>query len=104
PPTSSILPQIPTKIYWQQATIAPKALILGGYCAPSSPELITLETGLTLTPPRHFALTSPQLQLPTQGAIDLQDFLLDLGSDVAIEELSVTTGQLVCQGQLTIQP
>jgi hypothetical protein len=98
------LPQIPAKIHWQQATITPGTLILGGRCAESSPELVTLETGLTLTPPHQFALTSPRLQLATQGAIDLKDFLLDLGSDVAIEELSVTTGQLVCQGQLTVQP
>jgi len=59
---------------------------------------------LALTPLQQLALTSPRLQLPAQGSIDLKDFLLDLGSDVAIEELSVTDGQLVCQGQLTIQP
>lgn len=103
-PSSPVLPQIPTKIHWQQVTIAPGTLILTGNWAIDSLELVTLETGLALTPLHQFALTSPRLQLPAQGSIDLKDFLLDLGSDVAIEELSVTAGQLVCQGRLTIQP
>lgn len=103
-PSSPVIPQIPTKIHWQQVTITPGALTLGGNWAMSSPELVTLETGLALTPLQQLALTSPRLQLPAQGSIDLKDFLLDLGSDVAIEELSVTAGQLVCQGQLTVQP
>ncbi len=102
--SSPVFSQIPAKIHWQQATITPGTLTLVGNSAIASPELITLETGLNLTPLHQFALTSPRLQLPTQGAIDLKDFLLDLGSDVAIEELSVTAGQLVCQGQLTVQP
>ena len=116
-------------IHWQQAAIAPGSLkLVGSYQAPEvnqevnqevnptpsleleeikKPKLETviLQTGLTLAPPHQFSLTPLQVQLsPQEEAIALEDFLLNLGSDVVIQDLSVTEGQLVCQGQLTVQP
>ena len=66
---------------------------------------VILKTGLTLAQPHQLCLTPLEIDFSTgQGAIALESFVLDLGQDVAIEELLVKEGQLICQGSLTVQP
>lgn len=73
----------------------------------ATPELrsVILQTGLTLAQPHQLCLTPLAIDFSDQmGVINLEDFILDLGQDVAIQELLVTAGQLNCQGNLTVQP
>lgn len=68
-----------------------------------------LRTQLSLASPRQLRFDSPQWLtspnakrgFPLEG---LEGFLLDFGSEVALTEVSLTTGQLFCRGCITILP
>lgn len=121
--------QIPSQVHWQQADITAGSLkLVGSYpvadprkssgdqsvtmSSPvmdqdAAPEIskVILQTGLTLAQPHQLCLTPLAIDFADQiGVINLEDFVLDLGQDVAIAELRVTAGQLTCQGKLTVQP
>ncbi len=121
--------KIPPQVHWQQADITAGSLkLVGSYpvadpqkssgdqsvmmSSPvmhqdATPEIsrVILQTGLTLAQPQQLCLTPLAIDFADQiGVINLEDFVLDLGQDVAIQELLVTEGQLTCQGKLTVQP
>jgi hypothetical protein len=121
--------QIPPQIHWQQAEITAGFLkLVGSYAVAQSkessgdqsvtmsspimnqdaaPEIskVILQTGLTLAQPHQLCLTPLAIDFADPiGVINLESFSLDLGEDVAIQELLVTEGKLTCHGKLTVQP
>ncbi len=68
-------------------------------------KLVSLETGLTLAQPHQLCLTPLSINFSDEiGTIALESFILDLGEDVAIQELLLAAGHLTCHGNLTVQP
>lgn len=81
----------------------------GVVSASGSTAAILIRTGLQLENDHVLQLNCPQ-QLPHANAEQglplegLENFKLDLGSDVALEELSLNPGQIVCRGQIMVVP
>lgn len=93
-------------IDWHQIQIAPQQLILqgnltaGGQTAPIQIAMgIGIRDGhiLHLDP---LAISCP-LDLPGSSITSHQ---IDLGTDVRITQLQLTTGELICQGQIQVNP
>ncbi len=93
-------------INWQQIQIAPQQLILqgnlttGGQTAPIQIAMgIDIRDGhiLHLDP---LAISCP-LDLPGSN---ITSHRIDLGADVRITQLQLTTGELICQGQIQVNP
>lgn len=64
---------------------------------------VILRTGLQLASPHQLKLFPLHLEVPIPTG-DITEFLIDLGTDVEIEQLAIAPGQLVCQGQLKVIP
>ena len=91
-----------------EALIAPSPSVINPVIDPDvAPEIkmVSLETGLTLAQPHQLCLTPLSINFSDEiGTIALESFILDLGEDVAIQELLLAAGQLTCHGKLTVQP
>ena len=71
----------------------------------SHPTPVVIRTGLQLVSCHELQLEQPQLQ--TQAGlslVNLDSLKLDLGSEVSITELTLTSGQLVCCGRINVIP
>ncbi len=95
------------QIQWLQFAIDRNKLILKGHLINPEGETIplTISSGLTLA--NHHTLLLYGLKIATIPGlinINLNEFQLDLGSVVAIEELSLLSGRLNCYGRLTVLP
>uniref|UniRef100_B8HNQ9 DUF2993 domain-containing protein n=1 Tax=Cyanothece sp. (strain PCC 7425 / ATCC 29141) TaxID=395961 RepID=B8HNQ9_CYAP4 len=94
-----------------QLFLAPQALTLAlngvteqGHVLP-----IVVRTGIELASPQQLRLLSPHY-LPGLNArrgfplTDLEGYIIDLGREVALAELSLLEGQLRCRGTITVFP
>lgn len=71
----------------------------------SHPTPVVIRTALQLVSCHELQLEQPQIQ--TQAGlslVNLDSLKLDLGSEVSITELTLTSGQLVCCGRINIIP
>lgn len=71
----------------------------------SHPTPVVIRTPLQLVSCHELQLEQPQIQ--TQAGlslVNLDSLKLDLGSEVSITELTLTSGQLVCCGRINIIP
>lgn len=91
--------------------IAADQLTLSGSLGSGSgnPSTVALRTGLRLASPQELQLVQPQwLTSPTARRglplSDLEGYKLDLGSDVAFDQLSLEPGVLVCRGLIWVRP
>ncbi|MBE9127353.1 MULTISPECIES: DUF2993 domain-containing protein [unclassified Coleofasciculus] len=94
-------------INWHQADINPGQLTLKGVIDDTEGKLIPVVICADIQ-----RVTSQKLQLhplkiqlyPDQPPLDLEPFSIDLGSEVSIQELTLTPGQLTCRGHLNVMP
>jgi hypothetical protein len=92
---------------WHNIRIDSGQLILSATLAALSnqPKPVVICTGLNLASSHELKLENLQIQtelgLPLEN---LDSFKLDLGPEVAIEELTLTPGQLVCRGHINVLP
>lgn len=93
-------------IEWQKMILENQAIILHGIQEPHiKPAFLEIFVGLELLNSRELQLTQIQIQRQKQALLeDNYGFNLDLGSDVDIQELTLTPGQLVCRGQINVNP
>lgn len=63
-----------------------------------------LQASFLKTSPSKLQFKDPQFQNHSGELVNLKDFHLDLGSEVAIEELTLAPGQAICQGLLAVIP
>jgi hypothetical protein len=94
-------------MHWQHVEIAPGRLVLSGIHKPSEPESIpiTIRANLELVTPQKLRLHPLQIQLrPEQPPKDLDEFCLDLGSDVHLLEVALNAEELLCRGSLKVMP
>ena len=95
------------KISWQQIVIDTNQLTLVGTLTEVNLQTtpIVLRASLQLATKSVLQLNSLQIQLkPESEPINLDNFQVDLGSEVELQELTLTPGQLRCNGRLTVMP
>ena len=95
------------QIHWLQLAIDSNQLILNGNLINPERENIplTIRSGLSLVNPQTLLLYSLKIAtIPGLININLNEFQLDLGAVVALEELSLLSGRLNCYGRLTVLP
>jgi hypothetical protein len=93
-------------ISWQKIILENQRIILGAIVARSS-ENTPLEISLDLNLSSNHELRLSQIQALENGTplvLGKDDYHIDLGSDVEIEELTVIPAQLVCRGKINVNP
>jgi hypothetical protein len=94
------------EVSWDKISVTPEQLILSGTLTNSSrtTELL-LRCGLQLLSSHELQLTQPQLQISPNVRLEkLENFPIDLGSQVDLQELTLHPGELVCRGSITVMP
>ena len=94
-------------ITWQQIDIGAGQVTIVGTLADGTVGMmpIVIHAGVQLATPQELRLHSLQLEiLPTLPLRYLEDFQVDLGPEVDIQELTLTPEQLMCRGRLTVLP
>lgn len=115
--TQLLLPLLPVadvteatpRIVWHQAQIATEAqmLTLRGVVESTSspPRAFVLRMGLHLASSHELEFVNPSVQAPPEAEVSsLKSFTLDLGSEVAIEELTLSQSLLACRGRIAVMP
>lgn len=104
-PENSTVPDLTTS--WDNVTIGTNELTLSGSLIHRSQCVtpIIINSGLKLSNGNQLSLTPLHIVgIPEVTDKELDVFNLDLGSDVEISSLSLTTGQLLIEGQIMIRP
>ncbi|NEP14005.1 MAG: DUF2993 domain-containing protein [Symploca sp. SIO2C1] len=108
PGTSNLAQQLKDQqISWQQIELDTHRLTLKGTLTDASLQTVpvVIHAGIELATKSLLRLTSLQIQShPEQPLLNLDDFELDLGSEVELDELTLTPGQLLCRGSLKVIP
>lgn len=92
---------------WQTIAINPGQLMLTGTITNGTlaTQPIIIRAGLQLASSHELLLNPFQIQMsPDLAPQNLDHFQVDLGTDVDIQELTLTAGQLSCRGRLTVLP
>lgn len=95
------------QISWQQVDIAQDQLTLFGTLTDAVQQTtpIVIRAGLQLATPQVLKLNPFQIQISsTASPFNFDGFQVDLGSDVDLQEIALTPGQLLCRGRLTVLP
>ncbi len=92
---------------WQNIAIETGQLRLSGTMTDSTLQTtpILILAGLQLASPHELLLNPFQIQMSMDSlSKNLDNFKVDLGSEVDLQELSLTPGQLICRGRLSVLP
>lgn len=95
------------QISWQNVDIDQGQLTLSGTLTDAVGQTtpVVIRAGLQLATPQVLRLHPLQIQLSsTSSPVNLDGFQVDLGSEVDLQELALTPGQLMCRGRLTVLP
>lgn len=95
------------QISWQKVDIEEGQLTVFGTLTDALLQTtpVVIRAGLELANPQILRLNPLQIQLlPTSAPLILDNFQVDLGSQVNLQELALTPGQLLCRGRLTVLP
>jgi LmeA-like phospholipid-binding len=110
-----LLPMLPIdcqekslKLENSQVTIEASLLTLSAVIAGAGGAQITLvlRTGLQLASGRELTFESPEIEFDREllDPSNFNDFKIDFGSEVNIEELTLSPGEIVCRGGITVLP
>lgn len=90
---------------WHKITIEPEHLTLSGSMGDNPNAIqLSLHCGLELYSSHEILLTHPQLDIFPSVHLELNDFRVDLGPQVDLQELTLHPGYLVCRGRITVMP
>ncbi len=95
------------RITWSKIAIAEQQLNLRGTSiAPTGKTIeLNITAGLTIADSHTLLLSPLKIETTPELPIDLEDRLkIDLGSEVALSELSIQSDNIWCSGQITILP
>jgi hypothetical protein len=95
------------QISWQKVDIQEGQLTVFGTLTDALLQTtpVVIRAGLELASPQILRLNPLQIQLsPTSVPLIFDNFQVDLGSQVNLQELALTSGQLMCRGRLTVLP
>jgi hypothetical protein len=98
--------QLVGKIEWYHLSIGSHRLSLRGKIATATETVpIDIHTGISTIDGHQLHLDPLEITCPIDlPGSDLTSYLLDLGPDVNITNLTLDRGQLVCQGLIQVQP
>jgi LmeA-like phospholipid-binding len=94
-------------IDWQEIQLQTDKFVLRGTIEATKGQIypIVLRSGLELSDSHTLRLSPLQVEAaPLAENLTIQDFSVDLGDRVSIEELSLTEGCLTCNGGLEVMP
>ncbi|PZV24687.1 MAG: DUF2993 domain-containing protein [Snowella sp.] len=97
----------PYQIHWHAIALYPNAFGLKGTLSQQNEEKLLLEirSKLTLLNPQTLHLQDIEITgFPGLGENETNNFPVDLGTDVEIETLQLSQGELSCLGRLLIRP
>lgn len=98
-------PLNPSTVNWQEVKIEAGRLMLKGSDQTTRKTPIVIEAGIQLATPQHLQLHPLQIDFnDQQPPLTLNHFTIDLGSEVDLEELTLTPGKLICRGCLRVIP
>lgn len=92
---------------WQKIILDPGQFTLFGTLTTTTFETtaVVISAGLNLVSPRELLLHSIQIQInPNQPPQNLEPLNIDLGPEVALQELTLSAQQLLCSGSLKVIP
>lgn len=94
---------------WQNPQVKIKAgqVVISATLIPTNgdPMPIVICTGFQLVNGHELQLDKPEIQMPLGSPLKvLNECRLDLGPEVAIEELTLIPGQLICRGRINVMP
>lgn len=93
-------------ITWQEITIDNQHLIVYGFLPDETEsKSVEMKAGLQLLNPQKLQLAP--IYIKNNQAVILENntgYNLDLGSDVALEEISLKSQQLLCRGRINVNP
>lgn len=95
------------QISWEKVAVDTDTLTVGGSYtdARGNSVPVVIRTSLHLASSHELRLDPLEIQIPPYLPVaNLDGFLLDLGSEVALEELTLTPGQIVCRAGITVIP
>ncbi len=103
----SFIPEYRSKsgdTHWHQITIESDQVILRGTQSVTFKKLdVEMRFGLKLINCHELQLLNPQILIDTKSDLK-EDLNFDLGPEVNIQELTLTTGKVFCRGGLTVMP
>jgi hypothetical protein len=106
--TTNLVDYIKAKqVTWQQIDIDAEQLTLRGNLADTDLRTapLVIRAGLQLVTPSVLQLNPLQIQIePVLPAKNFTAFQIDLGRDVELQELTLSSGQLICGGRLNVIP
>ncbi|WP_013324835.1 LmeA family phospholipid-binding protein [Gloeothece verrucosa] len=94
------------QITWEQVSLNDDEFWLEGVITDQSSNSLplTLGAGLSLLDAHTLLIEPKHLEIvPELANLSLKPFQVDLGSDVALEQLSLQKGQLACRGRAVVQ-
>jgi hypothetical protein len=97
----------PYQIHWHAIALYPNAFGLKGTLSQQNEEKLLLEirSKLTLLNPQTLHLQDIEITgFPGLGENETNNFPVDLGTDVEIESLQLSQGEIFCLGRLLIRP
>jgi hypothetical protein len=90
------------EIHWQQITVDGNQIHLQGSLLDTN-SAIVITTGVRITNGNQLHLDNPQIQGNLGlNSPNLASLSIDLGSDVEIQELTLSHGQLICRGSISV--
>ena len=98
---------VPYQIHWNAIALCPDSFDLKGTLSQQKKENIPLEirAKLTLLNPQTLHLQEIEIKgFPGLAENETSSFPVDLGTDVEIESLKLSQGELLCMGRLLIRP
>ncbi len=90
-----------------RTAIAPGSLTVFGTILSDncSPFFLLMRTGIELTSPRELLFQIIEWKLSsTENSLPVENIKIDLGSEVEIEQFTLTSGKLFVKGQLIVKP
>ncbi|WNN89575.1 DUF2993 domain-containing protein [Gloeocapsopsis dulcis] len=99
-PDSSITQQ---SVTWEQVILSSDRVTIHGTITSDRKTPLMLDTRLELIDGQKLELKELQIHFDTE-LFNIDHFQIDLGSEVAIEKLTLTSGQLLCCGRINVLP
>lgn len=94
----------PAQICWRYLTLTDGELALSGRLNLSDPLAFTLRAGVASTHRRYLHLQPLYLEIPPGNPLELEAFPFDLGSEIEIKVLRLSSSKLAVSGKLMIVP
>ncbi|MFB2834191.1 DUF2993 domain-containing protein [Floridanema evergladense] len=90
------------QLHWQQITVNGNQIHLTGILLDSNSP-IAISTGVRISDRNQLHLDNPQIQGNLGlNSTNLDSLTIDLGPDVDIHELTLSHGQLICRGSISV--